>query len=174
MMLCVLMVWGVQKDHFLDCYFCMTKISEFSKKTKCKIKYPDFVSAIKLVPHSAEYAVPEPPSVAITFDFETESSVGVETSNASEFKNIVNKQVSSSSHILTRGDLQGLVRDLNLSIEKSEILTFRLKQRKLLEKGVNITFFRKQHFELAPFFPMNEDICHCNDLCGLMRSLDHA
>ena len=58
---------------------------------------------------------------------ETESWVDVGTSSASEFENIVTEQISSGSHIGTREDLQGLVRDLNLSIEKSAILVSQLK-----------------------------------------------
>ena len=67
---CVAMVWREQKNHISDCYFCMTKISGVSKKTKSKIKYPDCDSAIKPVPHSNKYPVPEPPSVLTAFDSE--------------------------------------------------------------------------------------------------------
>ena len=94
------MVWREHKDHLTDCCFCMTKISGFSK-TKSKIKYPDCVSAIKSVPRSAEYAVPKPQSVVSTFDSVTESSVGVGTSSASEFEDIVTEQVSLGLYILT-------------------------------------------------------------------------
>ena len=121
------MVWREQKDHLTDCYFCTTKISGFSKKSKSEIKYPNCVSAIKPVPHSAEYAVSTPPSIVSTFDSETESSVGAGTSSASKFEDTVAEQVSSSSHILTQEDLPNLARDLSLSIEKSEILASRLK-----------------------------------------------
>ena len=68
------------------------------------------------IPHSAEYAVSEPPSVASTFDSETESSVGIGTSGASEFEDTVTEQVSSGPCILNQGYLQNLVQNLNFSI----------------------------------------------------------
>ena len=91
-MFCVPMVWREQKDYLTDCYFCMIKVSEFSKKIKSKIKYLDCFSALKLVPHIAKYAVPESPSVASTFDSEAESGDGLGTSSASEFEDIVTEQ----------------------------------------------------------------------------------
>ena len=90
-------------------------------------------SVTKPVFHSAEFAVPESPSVPNTFDSKIESSVGLGTSSASEFENIVTEQVSLVPHILTQKDLQDLIRDLNLSIEKSELAS-RLKQWNVLEK----------------------------------------
>ena len=44
-----------QVDHHSDCYFCMTKISEFSRKNKPKIAYPDCQSTLKPVRHDLEY-----------------------------------------------------------------------------------------------------------------------
>ena len=108
-------------------------------------------SVTKPVFHSAEFAVPESPSVPNTFDSKIESSVGLETSSASEFENIVTEQVSLVPHILTQEDLQDLIRDLNLSIEKSE-LVISIKAVERVEKGVNIRFFRKPQFELFHFF----------------------
>ena len=52
------MVWRVQKNHADDCYFCLTKISGYSKKTQQKLSYPNLGSAIRLSPHSHEIPVP--------------------------------------------------------------------------------------------------------------------
>ena len=41
------MVWREQKDHTIYCYFLMSNIKGFSKKTRDQIKYPDVSSAIK-------------------------------------------------------------------------------------------------------------------------------
>jgi len=114
--------FGESKDHFVDCYFCMTKISGFSKKTKSKIIYPNCDSEIKPIPHSSEYPVPEPPSVLTTYDSESEQSTDAETSSASEFEDSsIIERTFSDPHVFSQGDLQDLVRDLNSSKEKSKI-----------------------------------------------------
>ena len=95
------------KDHFSDCYFCMTKISGVSKKTKSEIKYPDCDSAIKPVPHSNKYPVSEPLSVLTAFDSESEASTNARTSSASEFDaSTILERTSSEPHILSQGYLQ--------------------------------------------------------------------
>ena len=170
------MVWREQKDHFTDCYFCMTKISGFSKKTKSKIKYPDCSSAIKPMPHNTEHPVPELPAEIMPFHSESEASTDVGTSSASEFEDCADERASinpdTTHHFLSQGDLQDLSRDLNLSKEKSELLGSRLKQWNLLQKGVSISFFRERHIDLASFFNKQDDVCYCIDIYGLMQSLD--
>ena len=52
------MVWREQKDHSTDCYFCLVKTSGFNKKNKSKTEYPNLLSAIRPMPHSAEIPVP--------------------------------------------------------------------------------------------------------------------
>ena len=169
------MVWREHKGHFSDCYFSMTKIPGFSKKTKSKIKYPNCDSATKPVPHSLLYPVPDPPSIQTAFDSESETTTDAGTSRASEFEDFAATEKNSpETHFLTQGDLQDLARDLNLSKEKSEILASRLKQWNFLQNSVNITNFRKRHFDLkeAAFFCLKEDICYCVDMHGLMHPLD--
>ena len=56
------MVWREQSDHVTDCYLCMTAIRRFSRKNKSKISYPVCKSAIKLVSHSPDLLVPQPPT----------------------------------------------------------------------------------------------------------------
>ena len=52
------MIWREQKDHSTDCYFCLVKTSGFNKKNKSKIEYPNLLSAIRPMSHSAEILVP--------------------------------------------------------------------------------------------------------------------
>ena len=84
----------------------------------------------------------------------------------------IDRPTSQIPHFLSYGDLQDLARDLNLSKEKSELLGSRLKQWNLLQKGVSITSFRKRHADLAPYFRLEGDTCYCNDINGLMESMD--
>lgn len=56
------MVWREPTSHAEDCYFCLTKIKGFSKKSKSTIEFPNVPSAIRPVPHGPELPIPEPPS----------------------------------------------------------------------------------------------------------------
>lgn len=49
---------------------------------------------------------------------------------------------SDTPHMITQNDLNALIRDLNLSKDKAEILASRLKQWNLLEKNTKITSYR--------------------------------
>ena len=55
------MVWREPTDHVSNCYFCMTKVTGFSHKSKGSITYPDIPSAIRPVKHSEHLPVPQPP-----------------------------------------------------------------------------------------------------------------
>nr|DBA26902.1 TPA: hypothetical protein GDO54_011101 [Pyxicephalus adspersus] len=74
------LVWREPKEHHSDCYFCVSKIAGFSKKTKSKIVYPDCECALRPVPHDAENPVPVP-STSVTVrdmsDEEQEDDVDV-------------------------------------------------------------------------------------------------
>ena len=52
MLFAVPMVWREPTNHFSDCYFCLTKVSGHSKKSKSKIVYPDCPSALRPVAHA--------------------------------------------------------------------------------------------------------------------------
>jgi hypothetical protein len=54
------MVWHESKDHFSDCYFCLTNIAGHSSRSKHTIKYPDASSVLKCVPHEMGQPVPQP------------------------------------------------------------------------------------------------------------------
>ena len=74
-------------------------------------------------------------------------------------------------YILTRDELNDLVRDLELSKSKAEFLESRLKQWNLLEKNVRISLFRSRHQQLAPFFRKEDVLVFCYDVGGLMNAL---
>ena len=56
-------VWHEPTNHFLDCYFCLTKVAGHSKRRKSKTVYPDCSSALRPVAHASEnIPVSSPPS----------------------------------------------------------------------------------------------------------------
>ena len=72
-----------QKDHFNDCYFCITDITGFSSKNKKNIIYPNLQSAIRLVNHSVESEIPKPKSVRLdTYNIRVED---ISNQNDEEF-----------------------------------------------------------------------------------------
>jgi hypothetical protein len=58
---------------------------------------------------------------------------------------------SSEPHLLTQGDLNDLVRDLNLSTKEAEILASRLKGWNLLQQDTKVCFFRNRQDEFKCF-----------------------
>ena len=73
------MVWREQANHVDDCYFCMTNVAGFSSKSKGNIRYPNLLSAIRPIPHSAELPPPLFTSLPEVVD-EPESSTTKESS----------------------------------------------------------------------------------------------
>ncbi|UYV84654.1 hypothetical protein LAZ67_X002984 [Cordylochernes scorpioides] len=115
------MVWREPKDHYSDCYFCLIKTKGITYKSKHTIKYPELPSAMRLVPHSDHLLVPQPPE-NVTFR-DDDSNSDEKESDDTNFKT----HVSPEPHLLTKGDLNDLVRDLDLSKKWSEFLGSRLK-----------------------------------------------
>jgi hypothetical protein len=60
------------REHLNDCYFCMTKITGFSRFSVHKIEYPNIPSALRPVPHGDSMPVPKPPE-SFTLDSDSES-----------------------------------------------------------------------------------------------------
>ena len=59
------MIWREPTNHANDCYFCLTKASAYSKRTKSRTMYPDCLSALRFVIHSHEnIPIPTPPFVS--------------------------------------------------------------------------------------------------------------
>ncbi|UYV77381.1 hypothetical protein LAZ67_15000800 [Cordylochernes scorpioides] len=79
----------------------------------------------------------------------------------------------SEPHLLTQGDLNDLVRDLDLSKKQSELLGSRLKGWNLLHKGTKVCFFRKRQDEFQDFYSQENDLVYCNDVVSLMEALGH-
>ena len=46
------MIWREPTNYANDCYFCLTKVFGYSKRTKFRIVYPDCPSALRPVIHS--------------------------------------------------------------------------------------------------------------------------
>ena len=149
------MIWHEPTDHANDCYFCHTKVSEYSKHTKSRIVYPDSPSALRPITHLLEnISIPTPPPVSEQ-DNDSISAESIEfsqTSNSSASivsmlrdEELRSSQAADVQQLLNQNNL---VRDLDLTKEKSEFLSSRLKQWNMFQKEVNCIYFRSRHASL--------------------------
>ena len=103
------------------------------------------------MPHGVGLTVPKPPkeyNLNSEMEEEDTSKKGPheEDPTESDFQG----PTSESPHKLTQNELNDLVGDWELPKVKVELLTSRIKQRKYLDEGVNITLYpyRKKNKEI--------------------------
>ena len=161
------MIWREQVDHYSDCYFCMTQLTGFSRKNKSKIVYPDCRSALKPVAHCLEIPVPNPPSNS-EFEKYQSSESSAETSEDDAYLPAADEK---TPHLLNQLELNDLVRDLSLPKEKVELLSSRLQQWNLLEKGTKVTNYRDRSAKLSSFYKFMDGVCYCPNATALMEEL---
>lgn len=161
------MVWMEPTNHAVDCYFCLTQLKGFSEKSKRSIKYANVPSVIKPQPHSDELPVPECPVNLIQTVKVDSSSTDSENSEDPEYV----PKCASEPLLLNQTRLNDLIRELNLPIDKAELLTSRLKQWNLCESDVKVSFYRKRHSSLVPYYSKEDGLVFCNDVNGLMAQL---
>lgn len=168
------MIWREPRDHHSDCYFCATKTSGFSSKNKRGIVYLSLDSAIRPVPHDDSLPIPQPPPDGLLFEQDEynddcdEGAVG-DNSQSSDMDYAADED--SEPETFTQEELNDLVRDLNLSKEKAELLASRLKQKHLLAPSAKISHYRKRSRNLATFFTVQNQLCYCHDINGLFTGL---
>ncbi|UYV77585.1 hypothetical protein LAZ67_15001631 [Cordylochernes scorpioides] len=145
------MIWREPKDHSSDCYFCLTKTTGITSKSRHTVEYPDLPSAMRPVPHSDILPVPQPPENVIFSDDDSD--------RREQQWDDTNFEVGALSepHLLTQGDLNDLVRDLDLSKTQS----------------TKVFFFRNRQDECQDFFSQENDLVYCNDVVSLMEALGH-
>jgi len=164
------MIWREQIDHTTDCYFCLTKTTGFTSRSKNRIIYPDLPSAIRPVAHSDELPVPTTPGVEA---LEAEESDSIGQSSTHSDADPVFEGPSSQPHLITQPELNDLIRDLGLSKDKSELLGSRLQGWNLLHRETKVTVYRNRDKDFVQYFKDDNDISYCNDVNGLMIALGY-
>ena len=170
----ILMVWREPKDHVSDCYFCLTSITGVTAKSKHTVQYPNLPSAMRPVPHSAELPVLKAPTNTTPGDGESsDEDVGQANKNKDCDPTFAGASSSNEPHLLTQGDLNDIVRDLNLSKKQAELLGSRLNGWNLLRQDTKLCFYRGRHEEFKDFFSQEDSVVFCNDVCSVMEVLSH-
>jgi hypothetical protein len=164
------MVWREPQNHVDDCNFCLTNVVDLTKKNKHKIVYPDCPSALKPVPHNPDIPVPIPPPNTDMGSDESSENTHRETGDTDLY---VPPQPEKQPHLINQQELNDLVRDLELSKRKSELLGLRLQEWNLLAEGTTPSLFRARHAKLAGFYEAENNVCFCTDVDGLMRELGY-
>jgi hypothetical protein len=145
MLFAVPLVWREPKD----CYFCLTNITGItSSKSKHTVKYPNVPSAMRPVPH-------KPPANVIMNDEDSATDEADLEWVGETFECYPTFEASCSSsepHLLTQGDLNDLVCDLNLSKKEAEILVSMLKGWILLQQGTKVCLFCNHQDEFKCLF----------------------
>ena len=137
------MVWRESQDHSSDCFFCITQIKGISSTSKHTVRYPNFPSAMRPVPHSENLPAPHPPT-HLTLEEELELKAAAEVPK--EEQDDATFETSTSfcePHLLNQGELNDLVQDLKLSEKQAELSGSRLRGWNLLQKGTKMCYFRK-------------------------------
>jgi hypothetical protein len=77
---------------------------------------------------------------------------------------------SNETRLLTQGDLNDVVRDLNLSKKQAELLGSRLKCWNLLHQDTKMCFYCGCHKGFKDFFSQEDGVMFCN-VCSVMEIL---
>ena len=92
------MIWHEPTNHANDCYFCHTKVFEYSIHSKSRIMYLDSPSALRPITHLLEnISIPIPPPVS------------EQDNNSSSAESIEFSQTSNSS-----ASIASMLRDAEL------------------------------------------------------------
>jgi hypothetical protein len=74
-------------------------------------------------------------------------------------------------HRIKQDELNDLIRDLDLSKSKAELLGSRLQQWNLLKENVINSVYSERHEILVQFFKIERSLVACTDIDGLMQTL---
>lgn len=170
------MIWREPKNHYDDCYFCLTSTEGYSKKMKNNITYPNLSSAIRPAPHGEGLPVPVPPLNLDQVDIpELNDDEECHSEREDLLENTSDPSYAptlSEPHLVKQNELNDLVRDLGLSKQQAELLGSRLQEWNLLAKGTTITSFRKRNANYSVFYKIEGPMCVCFDIVGLMSELE--
>ncbi|QQP53101.1 Uncharacterized protein FKW44_005452 [Caligus rogercresseyi] len=164
------MVWREPKNHSDDCYFCAINLIGINRKNRKTLTYPNLDSAIRPVPHSEDVPVPVFESFPDVTDDERATELlqcdGLHNHDDRDFEG-----TTSQPKQFNRGELNDLVRDLNLPKKSAELLASRLSEKNLLQSGTTISFYRTRDSEFVSFFSEKDGLVYCNDIVGLLDKL---
>jgi len=91
--------------------------------------------------------------------------------NSSHRLQYMQTSTDSSIHKITEGELNDLIRDLELLKNKAELLASKLQQWNLLHHSAKVTKFRTTNQEFEQFFKTVGYSTYCKDIDSLMDAM---
>lgn len=140
MQFAILNIWRILRNYD-DCYFYFSSVNLlFPAKNQHQIEYPS-LEPRKLVKHDT-LSILFPPddrldSIVDDIECDKGSTCVSETTTDPDYRY---KGTHLKPKLLSRDQLNNLVRNLGLSKEKSELLASRLRENNLLEHNVEVSF----------------------------------
>jgi hypothetical protein len=123
------------------------------------------LSAIRAVPHGTDLAVPSPPE---NMNDECESSFLQYATKETYFEP---RQYDRPIDKFTQSELNDLIRKLQLSIEKRELLGSRLREKNMLASGVKFSWYRNREKEFRKCYAQEDQLVFCTDIRNLLHQL---
>jgi len=118
--------------------------------------------------------VPRPPTnMTLSDSGPSDENVGQANNNMDCDPTFAGACSSNEPHLLTQGDVNDVVRDLNLSKKQDELLGSKLKSWNLLHQDTKVCFYRGRHEEFKDLFSLEDGVVFCNDVCSVMEVLGH-
>ena len=152
-----------------NCYFCITNVAGFNKKSRHTIEYPNLPSALRPVAHCEGIPVPAPPT-------QLNDTESVDSSNYENTGDITDSDFCAdiTPKLFNQEDLDDLDRDLDLPKSSAELLGSRLQEMNLLTPETCITVYRHREEQFVQFFSSKPDLVYCNNIEGLITSMGIA
>jgi hypothetical protein len=143
----------------------MVNVTGYNKKNKTEIKYPNLLSAIQPVPQGPDLPVPSPPD---NLSDESESSSLL---SATEDMHLEPHQYDRPIDKITQSELNDLIRELQLTKVKSELLGSRLREKNMLASGVKFSWYRNRKKEFRKYYAQEDQLVFCTDFRNLLHQL---
>ena len=146
----------------------MINVPGFSFKSKNNIKYPDLPSAIRPIPHSADFPRPLFTSLPELVD-----KLASSTSKKSFLEDDCYKPLADNKSpiLITQAFLNDLVCDLNLPKESAGHLGSRLQHNNLLAPNTTYCWFRRRKKDWMQYFSIEEIFMYCHNVVDLLQAM---
>jgi hypothetical protein len=143
----------------------MVSVTGYNKKNKKGIKYPNLLSAIRPVPHGPDLPVPSPPGNR------NDASESSSLQSVTEDMYFDPHQYDRPMDKFTQSELNDLIRVLQLTKEKSELLDSWLREKNLLASGVKFSWYRNREKEFLKYYGQEDQLVFCMDIRNLLHQL---